>query len=616
MAILDEYPRPNLVRDSYLNLNGDWKCKIYNSDGSTKYKGDIVVPYSPETVASGVLQKVLPDDVLEYNKTITIDSNFNKGRLKLNFGAVDQICELYINGEYVGRHIGGYTPFSADITDYVKGDTFDVKLRVKDHTEKSGLQRGKQSSHPFGIFYPAQSGIWQTVWMESTPENYINEVKIKPDVENQGVRIRVSTNKKEPMKCSITIDGKTYEGIETYDVEKGEYRTIRFPLDNPIFWEPDNPHLYDVKIKLGDDEISTYFGYRSIDKKIVDGSLRWFLNGKPLFIRGVLDQGYYKEGLYTPDSYDTVKKDIEKAKYMGFNTIRKHIKVEPELFYYYCDKMGMLVNQDMVNGGGYYNLPVIAAPMVANIPISDKNSFLFSRTDEKAKKMDTTAFLRTISALYNHPSIIYWTIFNEGWGQFDTDKIYDLLMSQDSSRIIDSVSGWYHQDVGDVVDYHHYYTAVKLENKTKKVKDPETGELVDALLPIFLGEFGGVSVGDDKALYAKVKDDKELEKRIKMMLYRDVLLNLFNGVNLNGFVWTQLRDVEGEQNGLLDSDGNPKADLKGIFDIEKEVTMIRDLWKQKRTDEIAKIINSKKSDMYRFVSLLADMHESKKRINK
>ena len=527
--------------DSYLNLNGDWNCKIYKSDGSIKYKGNIVVPYSPETVASGVLQQVKPDEVLEYNRTITIDDDFDKGRLKLNFGAVDQICELYINGEYVGRHIGGYLPFSFDITDYVDGNTFDVKLRVKDHTEKSELSRGKQSTHPWGIWYPAQSGIWQTVWMESVPEQHIRNVFIKPDVDNESVIVKVTSDK--DAMCDVIIDNKKYR-LRTN-------QAFRMKLNNPIFWEPENPYLYDVKIKLGEDEVKSYFGYRKIETKLVDGVPKCFLNNKPLVIKGILEQGYYKEGLYTPPSYQTIIDDINTIKECGFNTIRKHIKIEPALYYYYCDKMGMLVDQDMVNGGGKYNYFIICAPMVSKFHIKDDKYHLLSRTNKKANKIWEYETKKTLETLYNYPSIIMWTIFNESWGQYDSKRIYDMVKKVDSSRLIDATSGWYDQGVGKIKSDHHYYTKYKYNRDSKN-------------RATLLSEFGGVSMGDDKALYIKVKDSKAYVKKLNDILDRDVRAHLDDG--LIGSIYTQYNDIENEQNGIVNSDRKLKDEgLKGLF---------------------------------------------------
>ena len=327
--VLDIYPRPQLRRDSYINLNGNWNCRIDDPKGDFKYKGNIMVPYSPESVKSGVHVTVMPGDTINYYTNIRLPKNFIKDRVLFNFGAVDQICTLYVNERRVGTHYGGYIPFSFDITDYLN-DENKIKIEVKDYTEKSGLSRGKQSLKPSGIMYQAQSGIWQTIWLESVPKYYIKNVKITPNVDNQSVSIKVISNKDE--SCLVIIDDKLYK-ITTN-------KTHEIKLDNPKYWSIDNPYLYDVKIKTYSDEVRTYFGYRKIEVKKENDIPYLYLNNEKIFIKGILEQGYYKDGLYTVDDYNTILDDIRTIKECGFNTIRKHIKIEPALYYYYFDLKG------------------------------------------------------------------------------------------------------------------------------------------------------------------------------------------------------------------------------------------------------------------------------------
>ena len=541
MKVLNEYPRPQMRRDSYINLNGNWHCFIYDGHNNLKYTGPITVPYSPETKTSGVMKNVRPTDTLVYDKSITIDPSFNKGRILLNFGAVDQICELYINGKRVGKHIGGYIPFSFDITDYITDNNINIKLLVKDYTEKSELSRGKQSSNPGGITYQAQSGIWQTVWMESVPKKYIKKIRIRPDVEYQGFRIKVYSDVDDI--CDVEVDNKTYH-IETN-------KTYRIKLNNPIYWSVDNPHLYDVDVTLGKDKVHTYFGYRDIAIKNVSGIPYLYLNNKPIFIRGVLEQGYYADGLYTPDSYETIYNDIKNIKDLGFNTIRKHIKIEPALYYYYCDKLGVLVLQDMVNGGGKYNNIIVGLPMFINCNLKDDSYFLFRRSNKTARKIYEYEIRKTIDALDNFPSIIMWTIFNEGWGQYDAKRLYGMVKKMDSSRLIDPTSGWYDQGLGEVRSHHNYF------KKFKYQKD----KLNRATL---ISEFGGFSFGKSKTPYKKFKSEKEFLKQLKELIQRDVKPYINQG--LVGYVYTQYNDVENEQNGLVDKHRVLKSrKLKNFF---------------------------------------------------
>jgi len=536
---LEEYPRPQMKRDSYLNLNGPWKCNIFNKNNNTVYTGNINVPYSPETVLSNVCVNVFPTDVLTYEKDVEIPANFNKGKILLNFGAVDQICYVYINDKLVYTHFGGYTPFSCDITNFIKDNKANIKLKVYDLTDKLELSRGKQSLKPGGINYTAQSGIWQTVWMESVPDTYIEFVKITPDVDNKSFLIKVKSN--EYMPCEVYFQGKKYN-ITTNEV-------VRIPIDNPIFWDIDNPYLYDVKVKCGDDEVSTYFGYRKITIKNVNGKRLVFLNNRRLFMKGILEQGYYKDGLYTPDSYQTVEDDIKLIKELGFNTIRKHIKIEPAMYYYLCDKYGMLVIQDMVNGGGLYNKLVIGAPLFANIKLKDTHHNLFSRRNELAKKVFEYEIKESIKNLYNNPSIIMWTVFNEGWGQFDSKHYYELVQKLDQTRLIDMASGWYDQGLGDIKSHHVYFKPYKHKWDDRAV---------------MLSEFGGYSLGSSKFTYKNLTKEEEYLKELKRLLKRDIKPYIDEG--LNGYVYTQYNDIEDECNGLVDTDRKLKVkELSKIF---------------------------------------------------
>ncbi len=532
--ILDLYPRPQLVRNSYYCLNGDWDYQICENGKKGNYQGKILVPYSPEANLSGVNKTLMPNQELWYKKKVTLPDDFIEDNLFINFGAVDQICQVFINGQYVGGHIGGYTPFSLPIKKYIDGNEFEIEIKVKDYTEQKELSRGKQSLKPGRIWYHAQSGIWQTVWLESTPQKYIQNVKITPNIENGSIDVFVSSNVNEDVQVRIEN--------EIYTIKTNEHRQIK--IDYPIYWTLENPYLYDVYFQLGEDQVKSYFGFREIKLRNIDGIPHIFLNGKEIFLNAILEQGYYKDGLYTPDSYDTIIDDIAKIKDLGFNTIRKHVKIEPYLYYYFCDRMGMLVMQDMVNGGGEYDLLVIGAPLFLDVKLKDNKYKLFKRTNAIAKKCFEDEIKDTVNNLYNFPSIIMWTIFNEAWGQYDSERLYNMVASLDPTRLIDPNSGWYDQQFGDIISHHCYF-------KKYRYTPDALGRAT------ILSEYGGYSFGDKpKFSYANLdNEDKYIDKIRKTI---DEQIAPFKNQGLVGAVYTQYNDIEDEKNGIVDDNRNLK----------------------------------------------------------
>ncbi|MBP3415442.1 MAG: glycoside hydrolase family 2 [Clostridia bacterium] len=536
--VLCEYPRPQLKRDSYLNLNGMWDYAI--TDGGTacgKYDGQILVPFSPESELSGVSYRLVPDQTLWYHRTVKLPAGFNKGRLLLNFGAVDQTAEIFINNTKCFTHIGGYTAFSIDITEFVTSDSFDLVVKVNDVTDTSHHSKGKQTLNPKGIWYTAQSGIWQTVWLESTPKDYIKEIKITPSLDEKLVKIKVISDSDLP--CTAKTLGK--EISFTSNIEQ------KIEINDFIPWTPDTPQLYDVDIALGEDRISSYFAMRKVEVKAdPNGIKRIYLNNSPYFMHGLLDQGYWPDGLYTAPSDEALIYDINFAKEMGFNTLRKHIKIEPMRWYYHCDRLGMLVWQDLVNGGGDYKFMTISTPLVTGRHSRDGKYTDFSRGDFEGRKQFYAELDETINQLYNCPSIVLWTIFNEGWGQFDARKAYDRLTAIDSTRLIDHASGWHDQMIGEFKSLHVYFKKYRF----KKDKLDRA---------VILTEFGGYGYKEDghtwsdtNFCYKNFKDKAKLEKALCALYEKQIIPAAEQGLCAD--IYTQLSDVETELNGLITYD--------------------------------------------------------------
>ena len=554
-----EYPRPQMERKSFLNLNGEWqfaKCK--REEVPTSF-GAILVPFSPETEASGVGNGfcLLDSEKLVYKRNIRLDKSMLIGTTYLHFGAVDQECEVFINGKKVGFHRGGYTPFSFDVTEFVTVGDNEIVVEVCDETELSHGARGKQSSKPGGIWYTKQSGIWQTVWMESVPKIHIRSLKITTNAQKKEVTIYSDCEKNQ----TISV----YDGDKRIFTGSFDSKSITIKYDFTL-WTPENPKLYDFYLRTQTgDVVKSYFGVRSFsvgeDKK---GKKRLMLNGKPYFMNGVLDQGYFPESLLTPPSDNAMFDDVQLLKDMGFNMVRKHIKIEPMRWYHYCDKLGLIVWQDFVNGGGEYKFSHVAALPFLGFNHKDNDYKYFAREDEKGRDEFINAVHETVGALYNVPSIGVWVPFNEGWGQFDSFKITNLVKSLDDSRIIDSVSGWHDQgeDKTELKSMHTYYTKLKVPKDTRAV---------------VLSEFGGYSLktdghvfNEDKEFgYKKFKSQNEYAEAVKE-LFLDKLAPLIEK-GLSASVYTQLSDVEEEINGLITYD---RKVVKMPVDVMKSVNAI------------------------------------------
>lgn len=549
---LNEYPRPQFVRDSYMNLNGEWKVSFCESEEiPDSFDYSIVVPFSPECPLSGVNRELKHSEFLIYEKYFTIDEAFNKGRVFINFGAVDQIAKVYVNDKFVGVHHGGYTPFTFEITHYITAEN-KINVVVKDVCEDNEYSRGKQKTKRGGIWYSPQSGIWQTVWLESTPKEYLPSVRITPDFDN------------EQVKFEYPVDGDVevmiYDGDDL--IADTTDKTVKLPDFKS--WSPESPFLYNLVFKYKDDVIKSYFGMRKFGVGTDDqGVPRLMLNNKPYFHNGLLDQGYYPDGYLTPPSNAAMKFDVETVKKCGFNMLRKHIKIEPMLWYHYCDVNGILVWQDMVNGGGNYGLEISVLPFVG-INLDDTNYKTFHRTNEAARELYYKELKEMVDALYNCPCIALWVPYNEGWGQFDSAAAYNLLKKWDSTRNVDSASGWHDRGVTDVNSKHIYFTPIVVKQGDK---------------PWLLTEFGGLSTRvkghtfNDKMFGYKIYNSKQsLTKAYTKLFNRTIIPQISKG--LSATVYTQVSDVEDELNGILTYDrAVQKIDTSVLKEINRKIKL-------------------------------------------
>lgn len=548
---LSEYPRPQFVRDSYFSLNGPWKCEFSKDYAIPKtFTTDIIVPFSPETPLSGVNRVLKPGEYLHYEKCFDLPEGFNKGRVFINFGAVDQIASVYLNGTKLGLHKGGYTPFTFELTECIKDTDNVLHVTVADYTDTKEYSRGKQKMKRGGIWYSPQSGIWQSVWLESTPQQCLYSVRITPDYDNSCVSFKFFGT--DDVVTSI------YDG-ETLIAETTE-KTVKIPDFKE--WSPESPFLYDVVFTACGERIKSYFGMRKFSvMKDKDGILRLALNNKPYFHNGLLDQGYYPDGFLTPPSNEAMKYDVETVKKMGFNMLRKHIKIEPLLWYHYCDVNGILVWQDMINGGGKYGLEISVIPFIG-ITLKDTNYKTFSRTDMDCRELYYDELRAMINHLYNCPCVAMWVPFNEGWGQFDSRAAYDLIRSMDTTRVIDGTSGWHDNGHTDVISKHIYFTPIKVKTGDK---------------PYVLSEFGGYSqrikghTFNDKMFGYKIYNSKKALTKAYLKCFNNTIIPQIK-TGLSATVYTQVTDVEDELNGIMTYDREViKIDVDKLKEVNERV---------------------------------------------
>ena len=514
----EEYPRPQLKRDSFFCLNGPWRFAINGTE-----VGEILVPYPPESKLAGVPAPERGDQ-LTYEREFTLPEGFRRDRVLLHFGAVDQECTVYLNDIELGSHVGGYLPFSFDVTAHLQ-ETNTLRVIAFDPLD-TDLPYGKQREDRGGMWYTPVSGIWQTVWMESVPQKYIRGVKLQPSMDS--VIITVDGDGPFTVEC----DGKIY---------RPKSNRFRIRPENPKLWTPETPHLYPVIVRNCDDAVETYFALRTIGTKVIDGVPRLCLNGKPWFFHGLLDQGYWPDGLFLPGSPEGYSWDVKTMKSLGFNTLRKHIKIEPERFYYDCDRYGMIVFQDLVNSGPYHYLRDTAIPTIGG-----KLATYHEAPSERRRNFFLIHGEETLRHLHNHPSIVLYTLFNEGWGQHDTQNLYRHFRAMDPSRIWNAASGWFKNSDSDVQSEHIYFGSLKMKPTGRR--------------PLLLTEFGGYSCAleghrfnpDEEYGYQKYPTVEDFQTAL-LKLYREGILPQIK-TGLCGCILTQVSDVEEETNGLVTYD--------------------------------------------------------------
>ena len=518
------YPRPQMKRESYLNLNGEWDLSV---EGQETRK--ILVPFCPESLLSGVRQHFAEGSVLTYRREFSLAEDFNRGRILLHIGAVDQVADVYLNGSHVGHHEGGYEAFTLEITKEIQAENT-LEIRCKDDLRQQDYPYGKQvlPEKRGGMWYTPVSGIWQTVWLESVPETYIQSLKI----ENRGYSVTISTV--PALNGFVKV-----KDLGDFALENG---TVTITPEQPRLWSPEDPYLYGFTLAAGEDRIESYFAIRSLEVKKVGKYPRLCLNGEPYFFHGLLDQGYWPDGLFTPAAPECYAEDILAMKKLGFNTLRKHIKVEPEEFYYQCDKLGMIVWQDMVNNSDYNFHRDTILPTVGVQKLDDRKL----HKDESSRNMFKKCAEAAVKQLYNHPSVCYWTIFNEAWGQFDSDNVYEWFRTLDDTRFIDSTSGWFRRKKTDVDSRHVYFKKVKLEG--------------DGVKPLVLSEFGGKTYKAEGHIFNPDKsygyggcETLEALNAAVVKLYMDEIVPCIEK-GLCAAIYTQVSDVEDEINGLLTYD--------------------------------------------------------------
>ena len=562
---LSEYPRPQMVRESYQCLNGKYEYAITKAGVGVmgKAEGEIIVPFALECELSGVEGVLNENEALWYRRKFIVEENYEGKRVILHFGAVDWKSEVYVNGKHVGGHVGGYCPFSFDITDYLCEEN-ELVVKVIDPTEKGTQPRGKQISKPVGFWYTSTSGIWQTVWLEVVPETYVDSLRLTPDIDTASLDVEVKINGEATVRVTA-FDGDKAVATAEFD-SKG-----KIEIPDMKLWSPESPFLYDLKVELmaGDtvvDEVKSYFGMRKYSmKRDSKGKVRLCLNNEPYFQKGLLDQGYWPDGGMTAPTDEALIYDVQKMRELGYNMLRKHIKVEPARWYYHCDRLGMLVWQDMPNGCNVHQLVAGVLPNIGIKNMTDKFSSLYDRKDEQGKKYFLNELDEMMDTLYNCVSICTWVPFNESWGQFDAKNVAAYVKKADPSRFVDHASGWHDQKGGDFKSIHRYIVPLH-----PYVLDDRA---------FVVSEYGGYS--------SVIKDHVwNIKKCFGYLMFRnkDTLSNAYRRLHtgqviplikhgLCALVYTQVSDVENEVNGILTYDRKlVKLDEDMIRDINSKLT--------------------------------------------
>ncbi|WP_216654196.1 glycoside hydrolase family 2 TIM barrel-domain containing protein [Nocardioides sp. zg-DK7169] len=569
---LPEHPRPQLVRPRWHNLNGRWSHAIVPTPLAgpvpEAWDGEIVVPFSPEAPLSGARRGPRLEETLWYERVVSVPEPLRPGageRVLLHLGAVDQECRVLAGAPgagpvEVGAHVGGYLPFSCDVTDAVGEDgSLRVLVAVRDRTEAVPLTRGKQRTRRGGIWYTPFSGIWQTVWLETVPADHVARLDLVPHLDPAGARLAVTVHgagptPRAPVEVDLLDDG---ERVARGTGRAGE--TLTLPVPGVRLWSPEDPHLYDVRVRLGAgpdaDEVSSYAGMRSVGVGPgPDGRPRLLLNGAPYFHAGVLDQGYWPDGLCTPPSDAAMLHDITEMKRLGFTVLRKHIKIEPMRWYAHCDRIGMLVWQDAVNGGGSYRSHVVTAPAVAPFvhfrDTGERAHERFSRGDAAGRAGFEAELRAMVEHLRSVPSIVAWVPFNEGWGQFDAVRVAAEVRALDPTRVVDHASGWHDQGAGDLRSLHVYFRRFRTPRSVRRGREPRV---------LALTEYGGYALpvpghvwGEGSFGYRKMRTPDDLLAAFERLHDEQLLPAVRQG--LAAIVYTQVSDVEDELNGLTTYD--------------------------------------------------------------
>ncbi len=548
-----QYPRPQLVRASHLSLNGRWRYAITGSLEPPRHDdGLIVVPFSPETPLSGVGHVLAPHEVLHYRRTLHLPDGFARpgDRVLLHLGAVDQWCRVRVNGRVVGEHTGGYLPVRCDVTDALRPGDNDLHVVVRDPTDTGVRSRGKQVLRPGGIWYTPTSGIWQSVWLEAVPDPFVERLGIVPDLPGEALTVTVHLaggSSAGGRRCEVVA---LADGVEVGRAQGASGTPLRVPLRVVRPWAPEHPFLYDLVVRAGADTVRSYAGLRSFGVgPDAAGLPRLLLNGRPYLHAGVLDQGYWPDGGLTAPSDEALVHDIATMKRLGFTMLRKHIKVEPLRWYHHCDRLGMLVWQDLVNGGGRYRSSVVRAPALGPVHLPDRWHRLFARQDAAGREHWLAEADQTVEHLRTVVSLAVWVPFNEGWGQFDAAAVAERVRQLDPTRTIDHASGWHDQGAGDLTSLHVYVTPFRVPRRRRRT----------AHRALALTEYGGYawrvpghSASASDFGYRRFADVDSFAQAFARLHDEQVVPAIARG--LSATVYTQLSDVEDETNGLLTDD--------------------------------------------------------------
>ncbi len=559
-----EYPRPQMERESYFSLNGEWEfCLNKDPKAPENYSSKVLVPFAIETPLSGIEKVPAKDDFLHYRKRFSLPKKFIGKRVLLHFDSVDQVAVVSLNGKLLGRHEGGYLPFEFEIKSAEEDN--ELLVLVQDDITSHVYPKGKQSLTSNGIWYTSTSGIWGCVWLEAIPKEAIRVLKIEPDFDSKNAKITVTVDGdiassfvKASFQGHVVFKGKLDgKGRVTVDCSTSFHS-----------WSPEEPNLYDLEIGVNEDKVRSYFGLRKFGTAILDGKKVFALNNKPYLMKGVLDQGYFPDGGLTAPSDQAMINDIALMKSMGFNMLRKHIKIEPARWYYHCDKLGILVVQDFVNNGGRYSPILIGLAPFIPFHFKDnrpKDYARFRQKDEVSRKFFESQMPGITSLLFNAVSVCTYVLFNEGWGQFDSARLTEKLRKLDSSRLIDSDCGWYDQGVGDYSGNHIYFKPIHMKHDGKRV--------------LSLSEFGGYSLripdhcfSSKEFGYKSFKTKEKLERGLTKLFLKG-LKKTVQKQKVSSYVLTQLSDVEQETNGLVTYDREVvKVDVDLMCELNSKVS--------------------------------------------